>query len=240
MGPGFPATGSVRPVMTLQRWRSLSADAAGRYAAAIADAVGANAFEVGLPDSWYRPILVARFQLDGRAFVLVPGGVARLGYDGRRFEPSQEELASFLGDYDAHLSDRDLDGADESVEDHESPQVPVLPGQLELFPAGPMREVIPRQAPAGDIARLRAYLASRLTPPRTTTMPTLLVAADSVVAGLTEVTADHPVITQHLHSRRPWSRGACGCDGDFGVPDDDQGTYARIEFDPYTGQVRRC
>lgn len=221
-------------MVTLQRWRSLDTNAAARYAALVADAVGAELVEVGYPDSPSRRERLPRFDVAGELFVLIPGGVASLGYDARRFVPTAAELASFLGDYDALRSPDDDEG-----QGGLQAWVPVLPGQLELFPAPVPRSDPPTHPPVDDVGALRQYLTARLTPPRTTTVPTLLVAVEAVTAGLTEVSVEHPLIAEHLRAH-PWARGTLGWFGDFGKLDDDPGTYARIEFDRISGQVTRC
>ncbi|MFI5912122.1 hypothetical protein [Dactylosporangium sp. NPDC051541] len=238
-------------MIALDDWRSLDVDRAGRYARAVAAAVGADDVELGRPDSTGQPMRLARFRISGQVYSLVPGGAAELGYDATRYQPVKAELASFLGDHDAlrpHPDDADDgghdDGEDRDVVDPWRTPLPVLPGQLELLPmaavtTGPTPAPPPWRPAAGDLGDLRAYLSARLTPPRTASMPTLLVAAESATAGLLEVAPDHPDVVAFLATRAPWKPGVLGTYGDRCVADDDRSTHVRAEFDA-AGRVRQA
>ena len=92
----------------------------------------------------------------------------------------------------------------------------------------------------GGTARLghAGVLAPLLTPPRTVEMPALLVAADTVTAGLTEVSPEHPLVVEHLAAHQHSQPGR-SCLGDLAASDEDEGTYVRIEVGP-AGGTWRC
>jgi hypothetical protein len=217
--------------LTLERWCTLDQKAAELLAAAVGRAVGGESLGVRWPRSHAPALRVARLVVDGTEFVLVPGGAARLGFDADRYEPSEREVRSFFGDYDALRSWRDGPPERPAATDP-------LPGQLGLFEM----PAVTRRAPTAwrDADTVRAHVAARVTAPRTVVLPALLVAVEAVQAGVAEVGPDHPVVREHLQRHGPPARGVIGMYGDARASDDDRGVYARIELDRLTGMLRRC
>lgn len=232
-------------MITLDQWRRLDDDGRLRYAEALAAAIGADRFELTWPATASRVIRLARFTVRGREFVLVPGGTARLGFDAGRFEPTHAEMGSFLGD-DVELWRREDDDEPEAEPEPEPDPwlqpVPVIPGQEALFPWEPSDlpsapappPVVaepdePWRAADEDLARLREFMAARLTAPRTVTMPTLLVGVEFVQAGRAEVPVDHPAVVAKFEAHE-WQPGTLGWDTGW-IGEDNRGMYTAARFE---------
>ena len=81
--------------LTLAAWLTLSDEAAGRVAAAIARDTGARLTGVAPHTYAGRAARTAFFDRDGIRYALVPGGAAQLGHDPERFVPSARQRAAF-------------------------------------------------------------------------------------------------------------------------------------------------
>jgi hypothetical protein len=188
--------------VTAVEWRGLSEGAAGGIARAVARRMGVEFVRVFGHEYCGRRSPVAEFDVGGRTFCLVPGGPVRLGFDERAWWPTEEEMASFLGDPDAlePFSQRDRPA-----------HTPQWTGE--------------------ELGAVRAHLAACTTRPREVDVPCLLVAAEAEEAGVTEVGVDHPRIREILAQGPPCEGLTTFMEG-WNAPDDDTRTFRRIRFDP--------
>ncbi|GAA2790651.1 hypothetical protein [Crossiella cryophila] len=172
--------------LTAAGWPALDVPAARRVAEDVAARHGVGVREVFRYTYAGRGAPVAVFDVAGRDFALVPGGPVPLGFDERGWTPSEEEMASFLGDEDA------LSPAAEPVRS--------TPYEPEFADA--------------DLTEIRARLARRTTRPRVVELPPLLVAVEAVAAGSrghAEVAAELAALGQRLPAADEWEHAAaCG------------------------------
>ncbi len=96
--------------ITLEYWKKFSSSERETYAKSLAGDLPSgftyhSLQTCGLGSENYE---IARFEFQGAAFMLIPGGAARLGYDAdRHWEPTQEELESWQNtaeEYELDLS----------------------------------------------------------------------------------------------------------------------------------------
>ncbi|MER6449711.1 hypothetical protein [Streptomyces venezuelae] len=153
--------------LTLDRWRSLDPDAAGRLAREAAAQVGGRVVLLDTVGHLGGPLHRVRIERGGREFALVPGGTVRLGFDLDAWEPTAAQRADYA----------------ESAEEgygygHED---------------------------------LTSYLADVLSPPRTATLATVLMAVED--EALTEPASGVPAALAAHGLRMPgadeWEH-ACG------------------------------
>jgi hypothetical protein len=182
--------------LSLVEWLGFSSAQARGFAEDVARRLGVEL--LGVEARRYGPdavaMKVARFRLDGATYCLVPGGEAQLGFDVERWSPSAAELAS-------------------CSEDTEPDRFP-LRGQLDIF-GGEATENMAHP----DQRDVCAYVARRVSPPRTAVLPALLVAAEAIEVGGAPVGLDDPLVRE-LVTVRPGSSGPLGfatfvgpCDG---------------------------
>lgn len=80
----------------LEGWSLLSDRDARRLASEIAQRMGCELVELGSREQADRPISVALFRRGASLYALVPGGRVEVGYDGGRFVPTPDQLASYV------------------------------------------------------------------------------------------------------------------------------------------------
>lgn len=167
--------------LTVTGWPALEVTAARRVAEGLARRHGIAVREVFRYTYAGRTAPVAVFDVAGRDFALVPGGSVPLGFDERAWTPSEEEMASFLGDEDA-----------------------LSPG------AEPVRSTpFEPEFAAEDLTEIRARLARRTTRPRVAELPALLVAVEAEPAegGLPAELAE---VGARLPGPDEWEHAAAG------------------------------
>ncbi|WHT18401.1 hypothetical protein N8J89_35690 [Crossiella sp. CA-258035] len=169
--------------LTAADWPALDVPAARRVAEGLARRHGIGLREVFRYTYAGRGAPVAVFDVAGRDFALVPGGAVPLGFDERGWTPSEEEMASFLGDEDA------LSPAAEPV--RSTPYEP--------------------EFAAEDLTEIRAGLARWTTRPRVVELPSLLVAVQAEPVGErgpAEVAAALAAAGQRLPEPDEWEHAA--------------------------------
>ncbi|MBP2476685.1 hypothetical protein JOF53_005557 [Crossiella equi] len=173
--------------ITAANWAASDVTGARALAEHVAERTGGRLREVFRYTYAGRTAPVAILHLAGQDFSLVPGGRVRLGFDEHAWTPSEEEMASFLGDEDA-----------------------LSPG------ADPVRSTpYEPDFAAEDLTEIRAGLARRTSRPREVLLPTLLVAVEAVPSGrgrsVDAVAAELAERGQRLPTPDEWEHAAtCG------------------------------
>ncbi|MFG2333961.1 SUMF1/EgtB/PvdO family nonheme iron enzyme [Streptomyces sp. NPDC048604] len=147
----------------------------------------------------------AVIEVGGEPFVLVPGGEARLGFDGAGWAPTDDEVLSYLGSYQA------LDPFPEYADVVEDD-----------------RDEARAEWAEGTVEEVRAHIDKLTSRPRTVPLKAFLAAPRAHEAGVRAAAFDHPTIVPLVDR---WKPGLQALFGDFGLADDDTRTCGRVRFD---------
>ncbi|MFF3013775.1 hypothetical protein [Streptomyces sp. NPDC057939] len=192
--------------ITLDEWLTFDRRAAAATARTAARTVGGIVTSVRLHEYAGRTAYNAIIEVDGRPYVFVPGGHARLGFEPEAWTPTDDEVLSHLGSHTA--LDPFPEYADLESDDRAEARARRTDSTVD------------------DIRRHIAAITSR---PRTTRLKAFLAAKHADEAGVSEAPLDHPIITALIQK---WKPGHQELIGDFILPETDTGTHGRVRFDP--------
>lgn len=190
--------------ITLEAWLRFDHKTAVAAAEETARQVGGAVRFVHLHDYAGRSAYNATIEVDGKPFVLIPGGDVRLGFDSDSWTPTDEEVLSYLGSYTA------LDPFPEYADLEQDDRAEARAHRTDT-----------------TVDEIRAHITAITSRPRTAHLKAFLAATHADEAGATEAPLDHPTITALIQR---WKPGYQALLDDFILPETDTGTHGRVSF----------